>query len=182
MTPRPGGWTLLELLAVLAITAVLAAWAAPALQRVTLRARLVTTSNDLAHGLYLARHTAVTTQRHTSFCAGSIDTGCTGDWAAGRWIVFFDGDHDGQPNQRTDVLISGTTNGKLSISGNGPFRKAVEFTPLGISQWSSGAFGAGRLRVCAAARLAPNATELILAATGRVRLKHPDFGGQCPLL
>lgn len=172
----------MELLIVLAIASTIASMTIPALRDTLIRARLTTTSNALAHGLYLARQTAITQQRHTTLCAGNLALGCTGDWNSGTWIAFIDRNHSGQPQDAADVLLRGTPHQDVKIYGNGPFRTAVVFSPIGISQLPSGAFGAGRLRICAATSHALPAIELVLSATGRVRVEHVDLGGECPRL
>lgn len=182
MSRRQSGWTLIEALVVLAVAAVVLAWAVPSMQRTTAHARLVNASNDLVHGLYLAQQTAVSLGRHTVFCAGTATAGCTGDWSEGRWIAFVDSDRDGQLGSGEQVIGVGTINPRILVSGNGPFSSALVFAPIGISQLISGAFGAGTLRVCSDAGGTANTIDLVLASTGRIRTQQSDSTGNCQSL
>jgi len=59
----------------------------------------------------------------------------------------------------------------------------VVFMPAGgAAERISGAFAAGRVRVCAATSISPNVIDIVLSKSGRVRLEHHDFNGECPAL
>lgn len=182
MSHEQSGWTLIEALVVLAVAAVLLAWAVPSMQRTTAHARLVNASNDLVHGLYLTQQTAVSLGRHTVFCAGTVAAGCTGNWSAGQWIAFVDSNRDGQLSSGETVFAVGTINPQILVSGNGPFSSALVFAPIGISQLISGAFGAGTLRVCSDVGGMANTIDLVLASTGRIRTQQTDSTGSCQAL
>ncbi|HEU0196704.1 MAG TPA: GspH/FimT family protein [Nevskiaceae bacterium] len=182
MAPKSSGFTLVELLIALAVAATLAALAAPSFHRTVLRTRIVATTNALAQALHVARQTAATTGRYVALCAGDQQGGCTGDWTGGRWIVFVDGHHDGVLGDGEQIVLSGAGQRGVELSGNGPFRKAVEFTPLGVPRWPSGAFGAGRLRACVEFDGSAKVSELVLSATGRVRIEHQDAEAPCSAL
>lgn len=174
------GWTLPELMIAMAVAGIVTAEAVPMMQQITQRARLVTSTNALSMALLQARQAAVTKGSSVTFCPGDAVGGCSGDWADGRWIVFTDGDHDGEIDPDDAVLAQGRVRNTVDIDGNGPFHQAVVFVASGMPERISGAFAAGRLRVCEEAAITPNATDLVLAATGRVRLEHHDFDGDCP--
>lgn len=176
------GWTLTELLIVILLAGIISAWAVPSYRKLQTRARLDSTSNQLLQHLRLARQTAMLKGRNTALCAGDRTSGCTGDWSAGRWIVFLDNDHNGQRGRGERLVITGYATHDIVLSGNGAFRTALEYNSRGFPKRPSGAFGAGRLRVCTATRVAPNSADLVLAKSGRLRVQKNDFSGQCPTL
>lgn len=85
-------FTLLELLVTIAVTAVLATVAIPALGEFVAHNRVAAQTNELVGALHLARNVAVTRGLPVTVCAtDDRQTGCTGDadWTQG-WIVFID--------------------------------------------------------------------------------------------
>lgn len=176
------GWTLVELMMGLAVSSVVTGFVVPAFRETLDRGRLLTAANQLASDMAMARQRGILRNAPVTFCAGDAAQGCTGNWSARRWIVFIDFAHDGRldPN---DIVVSRTdlsTEAALVIAGNGPFNAAILFDPIGMSQMVSGAFGAGTLRVCIRGGRGDNATDLLLAASGRVRSETKNFSGNCP--
>lgn len=92
------GLTVLELLATVALLAVLLAIAAPSVGNLLLESRMVTAVNGLVHALHLARSAAVQQVRPVVVCRSSDGAGCAapGDWASG-WLVFVNTDRDDPP-------------------------------------------------------------------------------------
>ena len=92
---RQRGVSLVEALSVTAITALLAAAAAPAYTNLVQENRLSTQANALLGALRYARNEAVTRGGHVTLCAESGGA-CLGtsDWAQG-WMAFADADGDG---------------------------------------------------------------------------------------
>lgn len=80
------GFTLVELMVVLALMAILAALVVPSFNDMTLSSKLRTQVNDLAAGVALARSEAIKRNQQVSLCASSNGTSCTGTWGQG-WIV-----------------------------------------------------------------------------------------------
>ncbi|RZI77666.1 MAG: prepilin-type N-terminal cleavage/methylation domain-containing protein [Variovorax sp.] len=95
---HPGsGFTAVELMVVVAITAILAAMAMPSYRNLIDRYRVRQATEDLTAMLYLARAEAIKRGgRITVHKASSEDcsTAGAGDWSCG-WIVFVDSDQDG---------------------------------------------------------------------------------------
>ena len=178
-----GGFSLIELMIAVALTATLLSIAIPALSSMMAQNQLAAATNAARGALMAARQSAVTKGRPVSLCAGTPGVGCTGDWSAGHWVVFEDADHGGDIDADERVLRHGQVpalGDKVRLDANGPLRTALVYVPMGHAERVSGAFGAGRLRVCAATDLSPNARELVISASGRVRLQSVDLGGACP--
>ncbi len=178
----PSGFTLIELLCALAVAAIVLSLAGPAFGRIMARNRLATTTNELLTAMLAARTLAITRNVSVLFCAGNADSGCHGLWAEGEWIAFVDEDRNRELGRDEILHLSGTLPGarKLTIAGNGPFKKLIVFRPSGLARTVSGAFAAGRLRVCVADTLEPNANDLVLIGSGRAILQPHDFDGGCP--
>ncbi|MFT4047246.1 MAG: GspH/FimT family pseudopilin [Solimonas sp.] len=176
------GLSLLELLVTLAVAAITLGIAVPDFGRALAQHRLAVTSNALQRALTAARQTAIARNTPVTFCAGNADAGCHGQWSEGEWIVFVDEDGDGRldDGQVPHLAERFATASDVSIAGNGPFRKAVVFREDGSAQTVTGAFAAGRLRVCAAQRLPHNASDLVLIGSGRAEMERRDYGGRCP--
>lgn len=179
------GWTLIELLIVLLLAGVLALQAVPAFRRLSARSHLVVVTNTLSAAMYSARLSAINKNKPVTFCAGTRAGGCSNDWSAGHWQTFVDYDHDGTADAGEPVLQSlyiAVAGKGIRVDANGPFKTGVVYMPSGAAERISGAFAAGRLRVCSNTSISPNATDIVLSATGRVRLQHYDFKGKCPEL
>lgn len=184
-TSRLAGFSLIELMTTIAVTAILLAAVAPAFSGMMARNELAVASNAARGALMVARETAVMGGQPASLCAGDPGSGCNGDWSGGQWLVFRDTNHNGDLDTGEAVLQHGTVpgvGGTVSIDGNGPLRSALVYMPLGHAERVSGAFGAGRLRVCVNRDIAPNARELVISPSGRVRTQRIDFSGRCPPL
>ncbi|SFF66081.1 type IV fimbrial biogenesis protein FimT [Fontimonas thermophila] len=163
------GLTLLELLIVLVIAGVLLGQVVPAFARMAARNTLAATANELLSVLHTARHTAVSRNRAVTFCAGTPQQGCHGDWARGQWIVFLDREANGRLDAGETLLIAGAlpSDSGIGLQGNGPFAAAVVFRPDGSARTANGAWAMGRLRVCVRSPSSVPATDLVLIASGR---------------
>lgn len=177
------GFTLVDFLVGLAVLGVTAALAIPSYDRIVSRSRLAVSVNELLSALLTARMTAVARNVSTTFCAGNRVVGCHRDWTKGEWIVFADRDRNGQLDAG-DTLYGAermASAGAVMLGGNGPFASAVVFRPSGAATWTSGAFAAGRLRVCVNTAISPNATDLVLIGSGRAVSEAHDYSGSCPM-
>ena len=104
------------------------------------------------------------------------------DSTAGTWLQFVDRDHDGRLDTGEPVLQSGAVADArhIAILGNRPMRQPIVFMPQGQAEQASGAFAAGTLRICVRDAIQPNAVDLILSRSGRVRAESRDLSGDCP--
>ena len=100
-TSRPAGFTLIELMMVVALLAVLMMIAAPSIRDITLTARMTGQTNDLITDLSVARAEAVKRGGRTAMCATATTAACAAvpptnacqcqntTWNQG-WIIFSD--------------------------------------------------------------------------------------------
>ena len=97
---RQHGFTLIELMAGLAIMFILLALAVPSFRELSARNQLSAATNDLLMGLQLARSEAVRHATRMTLCPSSDGSSCTKDtpWSAG-WILFHDPNDSGSPDK-----------------------------------------------------------------------------------
>ncbi len=99
------GFTIVELMVVVAIAAVLMAIAVPSFQGVITRNRVETIQSQLASALAQARTEAATRNAVVSVCGSNGNQNCStnNSWSAG-WIVFVDTDLNGVRGDDEQVL------------------------------------------------------------------------------
>ncbi|GAB4294706.1 MAG: Tfp pilus assembly protein FimT/FimU [Thiohalomonadaceae bacterium] len=173
------GHTLTELLAVLAITAVIMAIAAPSFATLLQNNRLTASLNALATTLHYARSEAIKRNQPIVICKGTSDTGCNNSrtWHAG-WILFEDNNGDKQWNDDEALLWSQAAlpSGQTLEWNAFPSSNYTVYYPNGTAS-SNGTF------VFCDNRGAVAAKALILAKTGRLRNSGLSASGtalQCP--
>jgi type IV fimbrial biogenesis protein FimT len=164
------GFTLVELLVVLAVGAILLAIAIPSYAFLVNSSRLAAVTNDLVTALHLARSEAIKRGMRVTACktsnAMAVSPICdtTASWQQG-WLVFVDGGTTGvidsgdtllQVQDSVYVLITITT------SNYGSF---ISYLPSGASQGSNG-LANGTIRIC----LVGTRRDIIINNTGRIRL------------
>lgn len=180
---QQNGFTFVEAIIAVALVGILTTIAIPSYAKLKARNQLVVSANQLLSATLHARALAVSRNTTVSFCAGNPSEGCHGNWNQGEWISFVDHKRDGQLGSEDTLLASEQLPGskRLELTVNGPFRRVVLFRPAGNATWPSGAFAAGRMRLCA-----PNteldAVELVLIGSGRAVIEKRGLEGRCPSL
>ncbi len=101
---KNAGFTLLELIIVLAVVSIVMTFAIPAMQTFTQNDRLTTNINQLVGHLAYARSEAVKRTQQVSVCASNDGASCSGgDWADG-WMIYVDADDDDSFTAGEEVL------------------------------------------------------------------------------
>lgn len=118
------GFTLVELMVVLAILAVFAAIAIPAFSEMTLTSRLRAQANALAAGVVLARSEAIKRNQVVRLCASDDGAACAStatSWGSG-WIVLGAGNevisrHAGMPSGYLNIATVASVSFQPSGTG-----------------------------------------------------------------
>lgn len=172
------GFSLIELLAVLAILALLQTHAVPAMSSVVDSVRVNSAAQTLVNSLRLARSEAILRNGRVVLCKSPGGTGCaaSGGWEQG-WIVF----HDRNNNAAFDggealLLHEPALAPTLRLTGNAQVQSYVSYTPLGAMQTVSGAFQAGTLTICRRSGAATPGRQIVLSSSGRVRTQKTTLG------
>lgn len=178
---RGQGHTLIELLATVAVLAVLAAVGAPSMGRLIDSTRLTFYANDFLSAMYLARSEAIKRNGRASLCKSSTGFSCSADggWEQG-WIVFRDQNSNGSVDpgevvvHRTLALPAG-----FRLVGNQNLANYISFASSGRTRLVSGAFQAGTLTLCKQSPSPGEARQIVINNAGRARVNR-EPGHQCP--
>ena len=147
--PAGRGFTLMELLIVIAIAAMILALGAPQFGEFQRNNRLTATANDLLASIQLARTEAIKRQRPVALCPSSDPAAtapsCSGGAFRG-WIVFEDPDADCQPASADAVLRrEGPVPASLRVRADG---QCTLFGADGFARELGAGVDARRIVVC----------------------------------
>jgi len=165
-----GGFTLVELLVVLAIGSLLLAVAAPAYGDWIAGYQLRSHAEQLASSMNFARSEAIRRGNRVNLCPAADDRRCAeaAGWSTG-WLVYVDANRDGRIGDDEPVLrVLHSTVPGIRVQANRPLETYVSFNSLGGARLLNGGLQMGTFTVC---RPGQNALKVVLANSGRVRLE-----------
>ena len=165
---RAGGLTIPELLAVLAIVAILASLATPGFRELRRSAALSASVNQMVGALHFARSAAILRGIPTVFCLSADGARCMerGDTPARGWLVF----HDSQPGWDVqmgsgyELLRVHRLPRGLDATGT---RTAVTFWPVSRAGTTS------TFTICPADR-SHHGRAIVVSRTGRPRVAQGE--------
>ena len=169
---RCGGYTLPEMVFVVAIVAATLGYGVPAFRDLGLDASRTRELNTFVHALYLARSEAIKRNGVVSLCPsgdGELCAPAGTPWHSG-WIVFVNGDRE-QPAVRDageELLRAHPGRSDGSVAAN---RATLSFRPSGQS-------GTTATFVFCDRRGARSARAVIISQTGRPRVSSQDSSGE----
>lgn len=111
------GFSLIELMVVIAIVAVLLTLGLPSFQGSLRSNRIATTSNELLASLALARSEAVRGTRGGGVCSSTDGASCGGNWNNG-WLVWTETDGNGVLGAGETVVRYIQSKPKLTLAGS----------------------------------------------------------------
>lgn len=164
------GFSLTELMLVVAIAAVVAAMAGPSFARSLAQSRVADASTDLFGSLIQTRSEALKRGGRVVMCVSDSHLQCSdgGGWERG-WVVFDDRDGDGQRDADEAVLRVGEPRpAPITIVGNGAVADYVSYVASGRTQLLDGGLLMGTLTVCADGV----GREIIINHAGRPRIRE----------
>jgi len=166
---RRSGFTLVELIAALAVLAVLAGLVPPAYADWIATQRLANQARHMAESMQMARSEAIKSGYRVNLCKSRDGRQCTSDggWEDG-WIMFIDDNHDGDVDVDEAILrVDPPAGDGITIRANHPVDDYLSFTSLGHARTLNGALQMGTLVVC---KRGQNALNVVLANSGRIRV------------
>ncbi len=153
------GFTLLELLFTISISAVLLSLSVPAFTQMISRNQVLSTANDLLSDIQLARSEAIKSGNRVSICHSNNSETCSGSWSDG-WIVY-----------RVDNNVVITVRGKmprgLTLKANSKIKDYLSYLPSGRARSNSNALQNGTFTV----KQDDYTYRVIIANSGRPRVK-----------
>lgn len=159
------GFTLIEMLIVLAVVATLAGLAAPAFGKLIGKTRAQAARSQLAVALNEARIGAVARGMHVVVCPSTDQRHCddTTRWHHG-WIVFADANHNRQIDEGEMPLSVGQAlpNGVAVVGNSG--RQRIDYQPDGSARGTN-----ATLTVCDRSGGTAAARTLVINQSGRIR-------------
>lgn len=165
---RRRGFTLVELMVVVAIVAVLAAVGVPSFRDMLLNQRLASAARGFNSALNFARMEAI--QRAQSVEVAAL---AGSGWSDG-WVVRTVADDSPQTLRRFDRLPQGVS--VDTTLGKG-FAQGLRYDSNGFSrQTVKSGFGAGCLTLKADTG---RRTSIVVSASGRAKVCNPDVSGDC---
>ena len=175
---RESGFTIIELMFVLAVASILMSVAVPALQSFSSNAKQTGAINDFVSSMHLARNTAITTNARVTMCASSNATSCEDvTWDRG-WILFRD-QNSNQTIDDTDAIIStGAPSDGLNIA-SAQYGRFLMYRPSGRIMSASVTTNAGEFTVCDQ-RGADHSKVVIVELSGRPKLSKNKADGSTP--
>ena len=164
---RASGFTLIELVIVLAVVAIITAVGLPSLQGTLSGTHATVIGNRLLTDLARARSEAIMSRYPTVICPSRNNSTCSGasDWSNG-WIVFVDRDGDDQRSDSEQLLsvVSESDLVGLHVATTAG-RTRMRYLPDGGSGGTNLS-----LSVCDGSRLA---RKVVINVSGRARIENP---------
>lgn len=167
---QQAGYSLIELLVALTVSAILLASATPMFAGILMNNRAVTLANNLLTSLQVARFEAIKRNRDITICKSNDAISCSGSWSDG-WIIFSDFNN----NRRLDttdgekiIEVKKLSNAEFSINWNA-FRSDtyIQYNSLGFIHSNNGTF-----KLCPPNRDARYARAVIINRLGRARVSR----------
>ena len=167
------GFTLIELMAGLAIITLLAGIGGPGLNRLLNHHRVNTALNALTADLALARMVAISRGKAVTACPSRDAATCMddGDWSEG-WLVFVDSDNNRRldPDEQVISTRQATRTASLQLrSGDG--RPVLRYLPSGFSYGSN-----ATITACLDGQ---TYSALVINNAGRVRVERMKVPAPC---
>lgn len=138
MMKRLHGFTLIEVMVVIALIAIMLTMAVPSFTTMVMNNRLSTQANSLVIAVNLARSEAIKRNRNVVLCRSANGTSCAaGGWEQG-WIIYVDADPTDGPGVNTgagDVILRefSALTGTNTLRASANYTASITYVPSGFS-------------------------------------------------
>ena len=177
MVTHSKGFTLLELVIIIAILAITMAIAAPGLGTMIANNRISGSVNDFVAALQFAKAEAASRVNPVTLCKkNATSTGCIagGDWQQG-WIVFSDLNGDGAVNGADTILLNHEAlDANISFGGTAGVTTSITYRPSGTTSITNTEV----LIICDNRGFADSAKGVLVTITGRGSVMKATDTGQ----
>jgi type IV fimbrial biogenesis protein FimT len=171
------GFTLLELIIIIAILAITMAFAAPGLGTMIANNRISGSVNDFVAALQFAKAEAASRVNPVTLCKkDATSTGCIagGDWQQG-WIVFSDLNGDATVNGADTILLNHEAlDASITFGGTAGVTTSITYRPSGTTSITNTEV----LIICDNRGFAESAKGVLVTITGRGSVMKATDTGQ----
>lgn len=175
---RERGFTLIEMMIAVGLTALLLGMAVPAMSSFVNNARQTGAINDFVSSMHLARNTAITTNARVTVCASAGGAGCeVTTWDQG-WVAFTDQNNNLLIDGDDAIISSASAIEGLSIR-SGEFAQILQYRPNGRVLAAGGNGNSGEFTVCDG-RGSDYAKVIIVELSGRPKFSKKLADGTAP--
>ncbi|MBF0193964.1 MAG: GspH/FimT family pseudopilin [Magnetococcales bacterium] len=165
------GFTLLELLIVIAIAFVLISLAVPTFSLIIKDNRMIVRVNNFIGLTSYARSEAVKRSSRITICPSTTGTTCltTGTWESG-WAIFVDADDSGTLNTGDTLLKvnAGVTGNDITIRGSANIQSYISYNANGLIRKIDGSLQSGSMVFCDDRGAGTDARTVTISAVGRL--------------
>lgn len=177
LSHAPGrGFTLVELMIVLAVAAILLSIAVPSFRTTIQNNRLITEANDFVTALHLARSEAIKRRARVTLCKSTDGAVCTatGGWEQG-WIAFVDSNNNNSRDAGEEIVrVHGAADGAITARGNaGVADNFISYLASGMTTLPD----PGTLVLCDTRGFGDFARSVQIAIAGRVSARSATAAG-----
>ncbi len=160
------GFTLIELMAVVAIVGIISSMGFPALIDMINEQKLTAQTNNLIASLNLARSTSI--KRRQIVTIRKVT-----NWNNG-WQIFVDDDNDGTPDAGETILKTYPALAQESVTISGTnFANFISYSPNGRANTI------GNFTFCPSSNIS-SSRKIVIAGSGRMRTEKDTYAANCP--
>lgn len=180
--PGAGGFSLMELVIVLAIGAFLVAMAVPAYRGQIDNSRLSAAASDFLSSMMLAKAESIGRTDNITLCISNVNAdNCltSGGWEQG-WLIFIDLDGDGEFDVGDDEIIQihRSLNEGMTARGTPQLSDRITFAPNGLTNLS----GNQTIMICDARGFNKDSRGIIVSILGKGSILSYEDTGQTTCL
>ncbi len=173
---QQSGFTLLELIITLALSAILIGLALPSLQSLMGDSEMTSTSNEFVYSLQTARSEAIKRAGPVGLCPSTAPEAdvpvCDGTDYARGWIVFFDADGNGSREATDQIVLQAAERSPLfTFTADTAFAQRIYFGASGTSINPVGVPLSGVINISYSS--GDEQRTVRIAANGRIKTETP---------